>query len=93
MRGALILIVKGYRLLFRHWLGTSCRFEPTCSAYSVQALELHGALTGSYLTLARIGRCHPWCEGGHDAVPSKAFDKLSRVGAWRRARQITKQNL
>lgn len=66
----LIALVKGYRLLLSPWLGSACRFEPTCSAYSLQALRQHGALTGSYLTLRRLVRCQPWCEGGHDPVPS-----------------------
>lgn len=65
----LIGVVRGYRLLLSPWLGSSCRFEPTCSAYSLQALQTRGAARGSYLTLLRIGRCHPWCEGGFDPVP------------------------
>jgi putative membrane protein insertion efficiency factor len=65
----LIGIVKGYRLLLSPWLGSACRFEPTCSAYSLEALQQHGAAVGSYLTLRRLARCHPWCEGGHDPVP------------------------
>lgn len=65
----LIRCVKAYRLLLSPWLGSACRFEPTCSAYSLQALQSHGALHGSYLTLTRLGRCHPWCVGGHDPVP------------------------
>lgn len=69
MTRLLMGLVKGYRLLFSAWLGSSCRFEPTCSAYSLQALERFGAVKGSYLTLARLGRCHPWCVGGLDPVP------------------------
>lgn len=69
IKALLVGLVKGYRLLLSPWLGSSCRFEPTCSAYSLQALERHGALAGSYLTLSRLGRCHPWCAGGHDPVP------------------------
>lgn len=65
----LIGIVKGYRLLLSPWLGSACRFEPTCSAYSLEALQQHGAAFGSYLTLHRLARCQPWCEGGHDPVP------------------------
>jgi len=71
-RQALIALVRGYRLLLSPWLGSSCRFEPTCSAYSLQALERHGALAGSYLTLRRLARCHPLCRGGHDPVPPDA---------------------
>ncbi|MGA8391558.1 MAG: membrane protein insertion efficiency factor YidD, partial [Burkholderiaceae bacterium] len=59
-------LVKAYRLLLSPSLGGSCRFEPTCSAYALQALEQHGAAAGSYLTLHRIARCQPWCDGGHD---------------------------
>lgn len=69
MKKLLVTLVKGYRLLLSPWLGSSCRFEPTCSAYSLQALEQHGASVGSYLTLTRLVRCHPWCAGGHDPVP------------------------
>ena len=67
----LMALVKGYRLLLSPWLGSSCRFEPTCSAFSLQALERHGAAAGSYLTLARLARCHPWCPGGADPVPTE----------------------
>ncbi len=72
MRRLLIGLVKAYRLLLSPWLGQSCRFEPTCSVYAISALEEHGAAVGSYLTLRRIARCQPWCEGGHDPVPRKA---------------------
>ena len=66
---ALMVLVKAYRLLLSPWLGNTCRFEPTCSAYSLQALEQHGAIAGSTLTLYRLVRCQPWCQGGHDPVP------------------------
>lgn len=79
MKTVLIGAVKAYRLLLSPWLGSSCRFEPTCSAYSLQALEQHGAATGSYLTLARLVRCHPWCAGGHDPVPSKSSRLFSKL--------------
>ena len=69
MARLLIAVVRAYRLLLSPSLGSSCRFEPTCSAYAIGALQSHGALRGSYLTLKRIGRCQPWCEGGHDPVP------------------------
>lgn len=69
MKSVLIMAVKAYRLLLSPWLGSACRFEPTCSVYSLCALETHGAAIGSYLTLKRLSRCHPWCEGGYDSVP------------------------
>ena len=65
--------VNAYRLLLSPWLGSACRFEPTCSAYSLQALEQHGAIAGTALTLHRLLRCQPWCEGGHDPVPATSF--------------------
>lgn len=71
MQTLLIGLVKGYRLLLSPWLGSSCRFEPTCSAYSLQALQQHGAAAGSYMTVHRLLRCHPWCDGGHDPVPAQ----------------------
>lgn len=66
---ALIGVVKAYRLVLSPWIGSACRFTPTCSAYSLQALQEHGAAAGTYLTLARIARCNPLCAGGHDPVP------------------------
>lgn len=70
MKSVLIMTVKAYRLMFSPWLGSACRFEPTCSVYSLDALDTHGAAIGSYLTLKRLARCQPWCQGGHDPVPS-----------------------
>ncbi|MCW7538412.1 membrane protein insertion efficiency factor YidD [Aquabacterium sp. A7-Y] len=78
IKRALILLVQGYRLLLSPWLGANCRFHPTCSAYALEALERHGAAAGSYLTLRRLGRCHPWCEGGADPVPADAPRLFSR---------------
>ncbi|MEO7152235.1 MAG: membrane protein insertion efficiency factor YidD [Burkholderiaceae bacterium] len=66
LRGA----VRVYQLLFSAWLGSSCRYAPSWSAYALQALDAHGAAAGSYLTLHRLARCHPWCAGGDDPVPS-----------------------
>ena len=71
-RRALMLLVRGYRLVLSPWLQPSCRFEPSCSAYALQALERHGAAAGTYLTLHRLARCHPFCEAGHDPVPEHA---------------------
>jgi len=66
---ALLLLVRGYRLLLKPWLGNACRFEPTCSQYALDALQRHGAAGGTLLTAARLLRCHPWCDGGCDPVP------------------------
>jgi putative membrane protein insertion efficiency factor len=80
----LVGLVKGYRLLLSPWLGSSCRFEPTCSAYSLQALQQHGATKGSYLTLYRLVRCHPWCHGGYDPVPSSSQPSAGRFSLFTR---------
>ena len=72
MRRLLIGVVKGYRLILSPWLGSACRFEPTCSVYSIAALEQHGAGAGTGLAVAPAARCQPWCQGGHDPVPSEA---------------------
>ncbi|MFO0299088.1 MAG: membrane protein insertion efficiency factor YidD [Pseudomonadota bacterium] len=73
-RRLLILLVRGYRLLLKPWLGNACRFEPTCSAYTLEALERHGAWRGVALGGWRILRCHPWCDGGIDPVPAPSPD-------------------
>ena len=57
----------------------NCRFEPTCSRYSLAALEQHGALAGSYLTVHRLLRCQPFCQGGHDPVPDNPPRLFSRL--------------
>ena len=78
-RQALVGLVKGYRLVLSPWLGNGCRFEPSCSVYAIGALERHGALSGTALTLKRLARCHPWCEGGHDPVPESTRTLFTRL--------------
>lgn len=63
------LPVRAYRLLLSPWVGHGCRFQPTCSAYAMEALARHGALRGSVLTVRRIASCHPWGGHGYDPVP------------------------
>ena len=79
LRHVLSALVKAYRTFLSPSLGSSCRFEPTCSLYALQALNQHGAAAGSYLALARIARCHPWCAGGLDPVPAESPRLLSRL--------------
>jgi hypothetical protein len=69
MRRILILLIRAYQLTFSPMVGGHCRFEPTCSHYGIDAIKAHGALRGSWLTVRRIARCHPWHEGGFDPVP------------------------
>jgi len=69
MRWVLIFFVRGYQVALSPLLPSTCRFMPSCSAYAVEALERHGALQGSWLTIRRLARCHPFCVGGYDPVP------------------------
>ena len=78
LNAVLMGVVKAYRLLLSPWLGSACRFTPTCSQYALQALERHGPAAGSYLAARRLLRCHPGCSGGHDPVPDQAPRLLSR---------------
>jgi uncharacterized protein len=66
--------VRVYRLVLSPWVGHGCRFQPTCSAYALEALETHGALRGSWLALHRIARCHPLGGSGIDNVPPRHPD-------------------
>lgn len=65
-------MIRAYRFFLSPWLGSACRFTPTCSLYALQALEQHGPTAGSYLAARRLLRCHPGCAGGHDPVPAQA---------------------
>lgn len=67
----LIWLVRAYQITLSPWFGTQCRFTPTCSHYAIEALKAHGALRGSWLSLRRLLRCHPWHPGGQDAVPKR----------------------
>lgn len=69
MRNPLILMIRGYQLWVSPLLPAACRYYPTCSAYAIEALEKHGPVTGSWLALRRIARCHPFRAGGYDPVP------------------------
>ncbi|MGH2701795.1 MAG: membrane protein insertion efficiency factor YidD [Actinomycetota bacterium] len=60
-----------YRRFVSPLMGPHCRFHPTCSAYALEAIRVHGALRGSLLAAKRIGRCHPWSPGGVDQVPAR----------------------
>ncbi|MBW7922171.1 MAG: membrane protein insertion efficiency factor YidD [Rubellimicrobium sp.] len=65
----LALPVRAYRLFLSPWIGNSCRYQPTCSVYALEALERHGAIKGGWLTIRRLSRCHPWGGSGIDNVP------------------------
>ena len=64
-----------YQIIISPFLPVSCRFKPTCSAYALQAVKKHGPFYGGWLTLKRVGKCHPWHDGGYDPVPEKKTKK------------------
>jgi putative membrane protein insertion efficiency factor len=65
----LLLLIRAYQLAFSPLLGSRCRFHPSCSEYSLDALRRYGAMRGLWLAMRRVGRCHPWHPGGYDPVP------------------------
>jgi len=69
IRRVLSLLIRGYRYSLSPFLGASCRFHPSCSAYALEAIERHGALRGVWIAVRRLIRCHPWNPGGYDPVP------------------------
>jgi len=71
MRYVLIWVIKLYQYFISPLLGNNCRFYPSCSAYSMEAFELHGLIKGFYLSVRRLLKCHPFHEGGIDPVPEK----------------------
>jgi uncharacterized protein len=70
-RKLLLLMIRGYQLAISPMLGPRCRFHPSCSCYAHTAVERFGVLRGLVLSVRRIARCHPFCEGGYDPVPDE----------------------
>lgn len=71
MRRVMLFLINIYRWFISPMLGSNCRFYPSCSNFARDAIRIHGALRGSFLAAKRIGRCHPWGDGGYDPVPCK----------------------
>lgn len=65
----LIGLIRGYQYFLSPLVGNQCRFTPTCSQYAREAIEIHGAMKGTWYAVRRVLRCHPWHPGGHDPVP------------------------
>jgi putative membrane protein insertion efficiency factor len=70
----LLILIRGYQLIISPLLGSNCRFMPTCSEYAMESLRSHGLIKGSYLTIKRIGKCHPWGSHGYDPIPTKKLE-------------------
>jgi putative membrane protein insertion efficiency factor len=71
MSKILIFLIRFYRRYISPTKLPCCRFSPTCSAYAIEAIKVHGAIKGSVLAICRLLRCHPLCKGGYDPVPPK----------------------
>lgn len=69
MKALLLLVLRSYQYAISPLFGANCRFYPSCSEYAREAIDRHGAGKGSWLTLRRLGRCHPYHPGGFDPVP------------------------
>ena len=69
MQRTVVALLRVYKLLISPLLPSACRFRPTCSEYMMEAVQTHGTAHGIWLGLRRLGRCHPFCEGGYDPVP------------------------
>lgn len=74
MKYPLIWFVQGWRKFISPIYGDVCKYYPSCSAYGLEALKLHGAVKGSWLIIRRIARCHPWAHGGFDPVPGSDLE-------------------
>ena len=75
----LLGLVWIYRNAISPLVGANCRFQPTCSKYAEEALRKHGAFKGGWLAIKRIGRCHPWNDGGYDPVPRPPAEDRPRI--------------
>ncbi len=70
----LLILIRGYQLIISPLLGSNCRFMPTCSEYAMESLRSYGLIKGFYLTIKRIGKCHPWGGHGYDPIPTKKVE-------------------
>ncbi len=67
----LVLLIRAYQLIISPVLGSNCRFMPTCSEYALDSLKEYGLIKGTFLSIKRIGKCHPWGSHGYDPIPTK----------------------
>jgi len=77
LRRILIGVIRVYQIGVSPWMPATCRFTPTCSMYAIEAIGTHGAARGSWLTMKRVARCHPWGSFGWDPVPTR-IDRRAR---------------
>ena len=75
MKSIFIFLIVLYQRLISPYFPSSCRFMPTCSEYALESLKAYGLIKGTYLTIKRIGKCHPWGSNGYDPIPTKMEKK------------------
>ncbi|MHB1171268.1 MAG: membrane protein insertion efficiency factor YidD [Lacisediminihabitans sp.] len=76
-RNLCVVVLRGYRVVISPLYGEVCRYYPSCSAYTLQAIQQYGVLRGSWMGVRRITRCHPWAAGGVDDVPVRTEQKYA----------------
>lgn len=81
MKYPLIWFLKAYRALISPLYGQVCRYHPSCSAYALEAVTVHGSLRGSWLAGSRLLSCHPWAAGGYDPVPPRGEQRIRPRGS------------
>lgn len=77
MKYVLVALLKAYRFAISPLYGDVCRYYPSCSAYALESVQVHGAIRGTWLSVRRLARCHPWARGGLDPVPPQ-HDRASK---------------
>jgi uncharacterized protein len=77
MKYVLIALLRAYRAVISPLYGQVCRYHPSCSAYALEAVQVHGSIKGTWLAVHRLGRCHPWAAGGYDPVPPRVTTRTT----------------
>ena len=87
MSSVAILLIRGYRRVLSPFAGATtlgnprCKYHPSCSAYALEAVTVHGSVRGTWLAVRRLARCHPWAAGGYDPVPASTTPTTTTRGA------------
>ncbi len=80
MKHLLLWLIRGYRYAISPLYGQVCRYSPSCSAYALESVQVHGSLRGSWFAVRRVCACHPWAAGGYDPVPPPGARSVPHTG-------------